>query len=123
MGEPIPPPIIFYHRKRKVEMKLDKNSKEGIQFYASLALLVAGIVLVFVALVLEPVGIIHYSVLSAFGMLLTFVGAVWQLDVKYTFKTEEMRHQMILRDKEKEYKDKCREYGVEEEEIDEDTDR
>lgn len=123
MGEPIPPPIIFYHRKRKVEMKLDKNSKEGIQFYASLALLVAGIVLVFVALVLEPVGIIHYSVLSAFGMLLTFVGAVWNLDVKYTFKTEEMRHQMILRDKEKEYKEKCREYGVEEEEIDEDTDR
>lgn len=104
-------------------MKLDKNSKEWVQFYASLVLLVAGIVLVFVALVLEPVGIIHYSVLSAFGMLLTFVGAVWQLDVKYTFKTEEMRHQMILRDKEKEYKEKCREYGVEEEEIDEDTDR
>ena len=104
MGKPIPPPIIFYHRKRKVEMKLDKNSKEWIQFYASLALLVAGIVLIFVALVLEPVGIIHYSVLSAFGMLLTFVGAVWQLDVKYTFKKEEMRHQMILRDKEKEYK-------------------
>lgn len=104
-------------------MKLNKNSKEWIQFYASLALLVAGIVLIFVALVLEPVGIIHYSVLSAFGMLLTFVGAVWQLDVKYTFKTEEMRHQMTLRDKEKEYKEKCREYGVEEEEIDEDTDR
>lgn len=104
-------------------MKLDKNSKEGIQFYASLALLLAGIVLVFVALILEPVGVIHYSVLSAFGMLLTFVGAVWNLDVKYTFKTEEMRNQMILRDKEKEYKEKCREYGVEEEEIDEDTDR
>ena len=27
-------------------------------------------------------------------MLLTFVGAVWHLDIKYTFKTEEMRSQL-----------------------------
>ena len=79
-------------------------------------MLVAGIVLVFVALILEPVGVIHYSVLSAFGMLLTFVGAVWQLDVKYTFKTEEMRNQMILRDKDEKYREMRRRYGMEEEE-------
>lgn len=97
-------------------MKLTKNTKEWIQFYASLALLVVGIILVFVALLLEPVGIIHYSVLSAFGMLLTFVGAVWQLDVKYTFKTEEMRNQMILRDKDEKYREMRRRYGMEEEE-------
>ena len=97
-------------------MKLTKNTKEWIQFYASLAMLVAGIVLVFVALILEPVGVIHYSVLSAFGMLLTFVGAVWQLDVKYTFKTEEMRNQMILRDKDEKYREMRRRYGMEEEE-------
>ena len=96
-------------------MKLYKNTKEWIQFYASLALLVAGIVLVFVALLLEPVGIIHYSVLSAFGMLLTFVGAVWQLDVKYTFKTEEMRSQMMMRGKDEWYRE-TREKNEEEEE-------
>ena len=96
-------------------MKLYKNTKEWIQFYASLALLVAGIVLIFVALLLEPVGIIHYSVLSAFGMLLTFVGAVWQLDVKYTFKTEEMRSQMMMRDKDEWYRE-MREKNEEEEE-------
>ena len=95
-------------------MKLYKNTKEWIQFYASLALLVAGIVLVFVALLLEPVGIIHYSVLSAFGMLLTFVGAVWQLDVKYTFKTEEMRSQMMMRGKDEGYRE-TREKNDEEE--------
>lgn len=95
-------------------MKLYKNTKEWIQFYASLALLVAGIVLVFVALLLEPVGIIHYSVLSAFGMLLTFVGAVWQLDVKYTFKTEEMRSQMMMRGKDEWYRE-TREKNDEEE--------
>jgi hypothetical protein len=97
-------------------MKLTKNTKEWVQFYASLVLLVAGINLVFVALLLEPVGVIHYSVLSAFGMLLTFVGAVWQLDVKYTFKTEEMRNQMILRDKDEKYQEMRRRYGMEEEE-------
>ena len=95
-------------------MKLYKNTKEWIQFYASLALLVAGIVLVFVALLLEPVGVIHYSVLSAFGMLLTFVGAVWQLDVKYTFKTEEMRSQMMMRGKDEWYRE-MREKNEEEE--------
>lgn len=79
-------------------MKIDKVTKDRIQFDASLLVLLSGIVLVFVALFLEPVGIIHYSVLSAFGMLLTFVGAVWNLDIKYTFKTEEMRSQ-LLRDK------------------------
>lgn len=76
-------------------MRIDKSTKDKIQFFASLVVLLAGIVLVFVALLLEPVGIIHYSVLSAFGMLLTFVGAVWNLDVKYTFKTEEMRSQLL----------------------------
>ena len=76
-------------------MKIDKITKDRIQFDASLLVLLSGIVLVFVALFLEPVGIIHYSVLSAFGMLLTFVGAVWNLDIKYTFKTEEMRNQLL----------------------------
>ena len=76
-------------------MRIDKITKDRIQFDASLLVLLSGIALVFVALFLEPVGIIHYSVLSAFGMLLTFVGAVWNLDIKYTFKTEEMRNQLL----------------------------
>lgn len=76
-------------------MKTNKITKDRVQFDASLLVLLSGIALVFVALFLEPVGIIHYSVLSAFGMLLTFVGAVWNLDIKYTFKTEEMRSQLL----------------------------
>lgn len=93
MGEPIPPPIIFYSERLK-KMKLNRETKERIQFMASLLVLLAGIVLVFIGLFLQPVGVIHYTVLSAFGMFLTFVGAVWQLDVKYTYKTEEMRSQV-----------------------------
>lgn len=70
---------------------MGETKNKQIQFYASLLVLIAGIALVFISLFLQPVGIIHYTVLSAFGMFLTFVGAVWQLDVKYTFKTEELR--------------------------------
>lgn len=76
-------------------MKDSKTLKEQIQFIASLIVLLAGIVLVFISLFLQPVGIIHYTVLSAFGMFLTFVGAVWQLDVKYTFKTEELKRKVL----------------------------
>lgn len=67
-----------------------KTKKETIQFLASLLVLLAGIVLVFISLFLQPVGIIHYTVITVFGMFLTFVGAVWQIDVKYSFKTKEL---------------------------------
>ena len=76
-------------------MKDSKVLKEQIEFVASLIVLLAGVVLVFISLFLQPVGIIHYTVLSAFGMFLTFVGAVWQLDVKYTFKTEELKRKVL----------------------------
>ena len=67
-----------------------KTNKETIQFYASLVVLLAGIALVFISLFLQPVGVIHYTVITVFGMFLTFVGAVWQIDVKYSFKTKEL---------------------------------
>lgn len=71
-----------------------KDKKEQVQFLSSIGVLVAGIVLVFIAIFLEPVGIIHYSVITVFGMLLTFVGAVWNLDLHYDFKTKELRREL-----------------------------
>lgn len=71
-------------------MDMNKLNKETIQFFASLVVLLAGIALVFISLFLQPVGIIHYTVITVFGMFLTFVGAVWQIDVKYSFKTKEL---------------------------------
>ena len=53
----------------------------------------------FISLFLQPVGVIHYTVLTAFGMFLTFVGAVWQLDVKYTFKMNEIQKEWDYRDR------------------------
>ena len=75
----------------------DKTKKETIQFLVSLLVLLAGIVLVFISLFLQPVGVIHYTVITVFGMFLTFVGAVWQIDVKYDFKARELEQKLIQR--------------------------
>lgn len=79
------------------ELIKDKSKKETIQFIASLLVLLAGIVLVFISLFLQPVGVIHYTVITVFGMFLTFVGAVWQIDVKYEFKSRELEHRITRR--------------------------
>lgn len=83
-------------------MKLNKESKEWVQFLVSLLVLLAGIVLVFISLFLQPVGVIHYTVLTAFGMFLTFVGAVWNLDVKYTYKVNELHQEFELQERKRE---------------------
>ena len=71
-----------------------KDKKEQAQFLSSIGVLVAGIVLVFIAIFLEPVGVIHYSVITVFGMMLTFIGAVWNIDLHYDFKTKELRREL-----------------------------
>lgn len=73
-------------------MHLEKASKENLQFISSLFVLFAGLVLVFISLFIQPTGEIHPSVITAFGMFLSFVGAVWHLDLKYDFKTRELEH-------------------------------
>ena len=73
-------------------MYLEKASKENLQFISSLFVLFAGLVLVFISLFIKPTGEIHPSVITAFGMFLSFVGAVWHLDLKYDFKTKELEH-------------------------------
>lgn len=77
--------------------KFEKGSKEMVQFIMSTIVLIAGVVLLFTGLFLQPVGIIHYTVLTAVGMLLSFVGAVWNIDLKYDFKTKELKH--LIEDK------------------------
>ena len=72
-------------------MNIDKNTKEYIQFIASLVVLALGIVLVGAGLVLPPIGVIHPTVITTFGMFLGFVGAVWQIDIKYSYKALELK--------------------------------
>lgn len=76
-----------------------KVNRDIIQFISSLITLVAGIVLVFLGFFAVPIGIIDYTVITAFGLFLSFVGAVWHIDLKYDFKAREIERE-IKKDKE-----------------------
>lgn len=79
--------------KKEVIRGIPKGTREAVQFIASLVVLGLGIALVFISLFLPPIGIINPSVITVFGMFLGFVGAVWNIDLKYAFKTEELRRE------------------------------
>lgn len=70
--------------------KINFKTKEGLQFILSILVLLAGITLVFLGFYAIPIGQIHYTVIGTFGMFLSFVGAVWNIDVKYQYKTKEL---------------------------------
>ena len=78
---------------------IKKGTRDMIQFVSSLITLVAGIVLVFLGFFAVPIGVIDYTVITAFGLFLSFVGAVWHIDLKYDFKTKEIERE-IKKDKE-----------------------
>ena len=77
---------------------IKKGTRDMIQFVSSLITLVAGIVLVFLGFFAVPIGVIDYTVITAFGLFLSFVGAVWHIDLKYDFKTKEIERE-IKKDK------------------------
>ena len=73
---------------------IKKGTRDIIQFISSLITLVAGIVLVFLGFFAVPIGVIDYTVITAFGLFLSFVGAVWHIDLKYDFKTKEIEREI-----------------------------
>lgn len=73
---------------------IKKGTRDIIQFISSLITLVAGIVLVFLGFFAVPIGVIDYTVITAFGLFLSFVGAVWHIDLKYDFKTREIEREL-----------------------------
>lgn len=87
-----------YVRKTIDMEQLKKGTRDIIQFISSLITLVAGIVLVFLGFFAVPIGVIDYTVITAFGLFLSFVGAVWHIDLKYDFKTREIERE-IKKDK------------------------
>ena len=74
--------------------QLKKVNRDIIQFISSLITLIAGIVLVFLGFFAVPIGVIDYTVITAFGLFLSFVGAVWHIDLKYDFKTREIESEI-----------------------------
>lgn len=51
-------------------------TERKVQLWISVILMLAGLVLLFSGFWVSPAGVIHPSVLTAFGEALTFVGAI-----------------------------------------------
>ena len=57
-----------------------------IQIWLAVAVMIVGLFLLVCGLFIKPVGEIHPSVLTAFGEISTFVGAVLGIDANYKIK-------------------------------------
>lgn len=76
--------------------KLSQEQRLTVQFWAGLIIVAIGLVLLFLGFYAVPVGQISPSVLTAFGEIATFSGALIGVDYRYRFKElqveEEYRH-------------------------------
>lgn len=64
----------------------DSMNQQQIQLIIACILVVVGIGLLIAGFCVVPVGIIHSSILVAFGEVLTFVGALFGIDYHYKSK-------------------------------------
>ena len=58
-----------------------------IQLILAVAMAIFGCIMIIAAFIVPPTGEIHPTVLTAFGEILTFAGAVLGIDYNYKFKT------------------------------------
>lgn len=63
-----------------------RKKKLTLQLLLGVILTLSGIILIWVSLFIPPVGIIHASVLTAFGEMATFAGALIGIDYSYKYK-------------------------------------
>ena len=64
------------------------ETKHTLQLLTSVALVLFGCILILMGFAVKPIGEIHPSVLTAFGEILTFAGAVIGVDYNYKYKSE-----------------------------------
>lgn len=67
---------------------MTKDNKHTVQLISSICLVVFGCVLIMLGFFIQPTGEIHPSVLTAFGEILTFAGAVIGVDYNYKLKSK-----------------------------------
>lgn len=75
--------------------KMTKKQKLNAQLWLGFLMVLFGIVLIVASFVTPPLGVIHASVLAAFGEILTFAGCLLGLDYHYAYK-------VYIRNKDKE---------------------
>jgi len=66
--------------------KITQEDKMTIQLLLGIAVVLAGLVLLFLGFYAVPIGEISPSVLTAFGEIATFSGALIGIDYTYRFK-------------------------------------
>lgn len=84
--------------------RLSEEKKMTIQFWTGLFVVLVGLVLLFLGFYAVPIGEIAPSVLTAFGEIATFAGALIGVDYRYRFKMfekeEEIRNKHHIEDEE-----------------------
>ena len=70
--------------------KLSQEQRLTVQFWAGLLIVAVGLVLLFLGFYAVPLGEIAPSVLTAFGEIATFSGALIGVDYRYRFKEFEI---------------------------------
>ncbi len=80
--------------------RISQEQKMTIQFWAGLGIVMVGLVLLFLGFYAVPIGEIAPSVLTAFGEIATFSGALIGVDYRYRFKMYEEERKTRIREEE-----------------------
>lgn len=68
------------------------NNNHNIQLITAAVLAIAGMILLFCGLYIDPKGEIHETVLVAYGEILTFAGSLMGIDYHYRNKNKNENH-------------------------------
>ena len=68
------------------------NHNTNIQLITAAVLAIAGMILLFCGLYIDPKGEIHETVLVAYGEILTFAGSLMGIDYHYKNKNKNENH-------------------------------
>ncbi|MDE6379095.1 MAG: hypothetical protein K2L11_01375 [Muribaculaceae bacterium] len=81
---------------KHLKQEFDKLSfKDTLMYAIAIVSLIAGFVIIFCGMLLPPKGETHDSVLTAFGLVLIFVGTLLGLDMKYANMTASFKQTII----------------------------
>lgn len=76
-----------------------EERKLTIQLILAVTMAIFGCIMIVAAFIVPPTGEIHPTVLTAFGEILTFAGAVLGIDYNYKFKTHKQKEEEDESDK------------------------
>lgn len=66
---------------------MSRDTKLTLQLFAAILLVIVGCGLLIAGFIVAPLGVIHASVLTAFGETCSFGGALFGIDYAYRYKT------------------------------------